>query len=131
MTSGTDPILAKVYKKGSKALTKVYSSTNLFGSAKKVPQEFKDTSIIHLYKRKENRQNCDNHYGISLLSITGKILARILLNRLNALAASLGRPCCSHARHRLPKKLLFVELQLGKRSHGGHKKRFIDTSENI
>ena len=49
-----------------------------------VPQDFKDASIIHLYKRKGNRQVCDNHRGISLLSIAGKILARVLLNRLNA-----------------------------------------------
>ena len=48
-----------------------------------VPQEFKDASIIHLFKRKENPQLCDNHCGISLLSIAGKVLARVLLNRLN------------------------------------------------
>ena len=40
--------------------------------------------IIHLYKRKGNPQVCDNHRGISLLSIAGKILAKFLLNRLNA-----------------------------------------------
>ena len=39
------------------------------------PQDFKDASIIHLYKRKGNPQVCDNHRGI---------LAKILLNRLNA-----------------------------------------------
>ena len=44
---------------------------------------YKDASIIHLYKRKGNKQSCDNHRGISLLSIAGKILARILLNRLS------------------------------------------------
>ena len=49
-----------------------------------IPQNFKDASIIHLYKRKGNPQVCDNHRGISLLSIAGKILAKILLNRLNA-----------------------------------------------
>ena len=47
-----------------------------------IPQEFKDASIIHLYKRKGNPQVCDNHRGISLLSIAGKILAKLLLNRL-------------------------------------------------
>jgi hypothetical protein len=50
----------------------------------KLPQEFKDASIIHLYKLQGNRSSCYNHRGISLLSIAGKILARILLNRLNA-----------------------------------------------
>ena len=49
-----------------------------------VPQDFKDASIIRLYKRKGNRQVCDNHRGISLLSIAGKIVARVLLDRLNA-----------------------------------------------
>ena len=46
-------------------------------------QEFKDATIIHLFKRKGNPQVSDNHRGISLLSIAGKILARVLLNRLN------------------------------------------------
>ena len=48
-----------------------------------IPQDFKDASIIHLYKRKGNPQVCDNHRGISLLSIAGKILAKILLSCLN------------------------------------------------
>ena len=39
---------------------------------------------MHLYKRKGNHQACDNHRGISLISIAGKILARVLLNRLIA-----------------------------------------------
>ena len=49
-----------------------------------IPQDFNDASIIQLYKQKGNPQVCDNHRGISLLSIAGKILAKILLNRLNA-----------------------------------------------
>ncbi|VDL89842.1 unnamed protein product [Schistocephalus solidus] len=48
-----------------------------------VPQDSKDVAIVHLYMWKENRQLCDNHRGISLLNISGKIFARILLNRLN------------------------------------------------
>ena len=46
-----------------------------------ITQQFKDASIIHLYK-KGNRQLCDNYRGISLLAIAGKILARVMLNRL-------------------------------------------------
>ena len=50
-----------------------------------IPQYFKDVSIIQLFKRKGNQhQVCDNHRGISLLSIAGKILAKILLDCLNA-----------------------------------------------
>ena len=80
---GPDAIPAEVYKAGGHVL--VEKLTVLFQSMwnqEAVPQEFKDASIIHLYKRKGNRQSCDNHRGISLLSIAGKILARIILNRL-------------------------------------------------
>lgn len=47
-----------------------------------LPQEFRDATIVHIHKRKGNCQSCDNHCGISLFSIAGKILACVLLNRL-------------------------------------------------
>jgi len=47
-----------------------------------VPQEFKDARIVHIFKRKGDRSVCDDHRGVSLLSIPGKILARIILIRL-------------------------------------------------
>ena len=37
---------------------------------------------MHLYKNKGDKSVCDNHRGISLLSIAGRILARVLLNRI-------------------------------------------------
>jgi len=46
-------------------------------------QEFKDAQVIHLYKRKGDRTVCDNHRGISLLAVAGKILAHILVSRLS------------------------------------------------
>ena len=46
-----------------------------------IPQQLKDASIIRLYKN-GNHQLCDNYRGISLLTIAGKLLARVLLNRL-------------------------------------------------
>ena len=80
---GADAILAKVYKYGGpvlyQKLVDIFQSIWQQGT---VLQDIKDTHIIHLYKRKENRQQCDNHHGISLLSITGKVLARVLLNCL-------------------------------------------------
>ena len=48
-----------------------------------IPQEFKDATIFHLFKKKGNPQVFDNHRGICLLSTAGKILARVLLNWLN------------------------------------------------
>ena len=45
-------------------------------------QDFRDATIVHLFKNKGGRLCCDNHRGISLLCIAGKILARLILNRL-------------------------------------------------
>ena len=81
--SGTDAI--PVYKAGG--LPMAEKLTDLFQCMwrkEATPQDFKDASIIHLYKRKGNPQVCDNHRGISLSSIAGKILAKKILNRLNA-----------------------------------------------
>ena len=80
---GADAIPAELYTAGGRPLIK--HLTDLFRTMwnqGKLPQEFKDASIVHLYKRKGNRKDCNNHRGIALLSVAGKILARILLNRL-------------------------------------------------
>jgi len=80
---GPDAIPAEVFKSGGPSL--LSKLTELFQScweSETLPQEFKDATIVHIYKRKGNKRSCDNHRGISLLSIAGKILARVLLNRL-------------------------------------------------
>ena len=83
--AGPDGIPPEVYKFGgahmASALTKLFGA---FWAKGAVPQDLKDASIIHLYKRKGNRALCDNHRGISLLSIAGKILAKVVLNRLTS-----------------------------------------------
>ena len=48
-----------------------------------LPSDLKDAHIIHLYKGKGDRSLCDNHRGISLLSVAGKVLARVILDRPN------------------------------------------------
>ena len=80
---GADSISAEIYAFGGPIMSR--KLCELFESMWKqelIPQELKDAFIVHLYKRKRNPQTCDNHRGISLLSIAGKILARVLLNRL-------------------------------------------------
>ena len=50
------------------------------------PQDMRDANIITLYKNKGDRSDCNNYRGISLLSITGKLFARVVLKRLQVLA---------------------------------------------
>ena len=81
---GSDAIPAEIYKAGgSPVAEKLTELFHIMWRKEAIPQEFKDATIIHLFKRKGNPQVCHNHRRISLLSITGKILARVLLNRLN------------------------------------------------
>nr|VZI09796.1 unnamed protein product [Spirometra erinaceieuropaei] len=112
---GSDAIPAEVYKHGGPQL--MDHLTALFQEMWRqgeVPQDFKDATIVHPYKRKGNRQVCDNHRGISLLNIAGKIFARILLNRLNNHLEQglLPERQCSFRRHRGTTDMIFAARQL-------------------
>ena len=80
---GPDGIPAEIFKEGGETVIKKLAELmTLFWEAGSVPQDFKDANIIHLYKNKGDRTSCDNHRGISLLSIAGKTMARVILNRI-------------------------------------------------
>ena len=88
LSSGTAPrsdaMPVEIYKAGGPPVAeKLTELFHIMWRKEAIPQEFKDATIIHLFKRKGNPQVCDNHRGISVLSIAGKILARVLLNLLN------------------------------------------------
>ena len=71
-----DAIPAEVYKAGGLPVAeKLKELFQCMWRKEAIPQDFKDASIIHLYKRKGNPQVCDNHRGISLINCwkdTGK-----------------------------------------------------------
>ena len=52
-------------------------------------QEMVDSNIITLYGNKGDRGECNNYRGISLLSVNGKVFARVLLSRLQIIAVSM------------------------------------------
>ncbi|XP_076044760.1 uncharacterized protein LOC143027364 [Oratosquilla oratoria] len=59
---GSDAIPAEVYKSGEPVI--VSQLTSLYQSMwnkEQLLQEFRDATIVHIYKRKGNRQSCDNH----------------------------------------------------------------------
>ena len=80
---GKDEIPPEVYKAGGTHLVKKLTELlKKIWEKGEVPQDFKDASIASLFK-KGQRSLCDNYRGISLLSVAGKILARVILTRLN------------------------------------------------
>ena len=64
-----------------KATSKADRSIHLRVVKRPCSTRFRDANIVHLYKIKGSWHDCNNHREISLLS-KGKILARIMLNRL-------------------------------------------------
>ena len=113
---GSDAIPAEIFRAGGTPVAK--KMTELFPimwRKEAIPQEFKDASIIHLFKRKDNPQLCDNHRGISLLSIAGKVLARVLLIRLNEHLEQSGlllENQCGFRKNRRTIDMIFTARQL-------------------
>ncbi|KAI8516668.1 hypothetical protein Bbelb_052490 [Branchiostoma belcheri] len=80
--SGPDSIPAEVYKCGGPDLTtRLHSILLRIWDEETLPDDLKNAVITVLYK-KGDRSDCGNYRGIALLSSAGKILARMLLNRL-------------------------------------------------
>ncbi|XP_076061594.1 uncharacterized protein LOC143037342 [Oratosquilla oratoria] len=80
----------------------------------KLPQDLRDAIIITLYKNKGEKSDCSNYRGITLLSIAGKILARVLLNRLVPSIAEENLPesQCGFRANRGTTDMVFVLRQL-------------------
>ncbi len=50
-------------------------------------KDMRNAKIVTLYKNKGNHSECNSYRGIFLLSIVGKVFAKVLLARLHVLAA--------------------------------------------
>lgn len=84
---GEDNIPAEVIKCGKPVLLKpLHDLLCLCWKEGKVPQSMRNSKIITLYKNKGDRTDCNSYRGISLLSIVGKVFAKVVLSRLQVLA---------------------------------------------
>ncbi|XP_047486851.1 uncharacterized protein LOC125037704 [Penaeus chinensis] len=84
---GSDEIPPDLIKQCQTVLLKpIYDLLCCCWAEGEVPQDMRDTKIVTLYKNKGERSDCNNFRGISLLSIVGKVYARVLLVRLQKLA---------------------------------------------
>ena len=79
--------------------------------------------LLCYVKRKGNKRCCDNHRGISLLAIAGKILVRVLLNRLlNHLERDLlPESQCGFREGRVTIDMIFAARQLQEKCQEQHR----------
>ena len=79
---GSDAIPAEIYKAEGSPVAKKIELFHIMwrkkNKQKNIPQEFKDASIIHLFKRKGNSQLCENHRGIFYCQLLGRSLQESL-----------------------------------------------------
>ena len=79
-----------------------------------LPQDLKGAVIVSLYKNKGGKSDCSNYQGITLLSIAGKILAHVLLNRLILTIAKENMPesQCGFRSNKGTIDMIFVLMQI-------------------
>ncbi|XP_033111734.1 uncharacterized protein LOC117112703 [Anneissia japonica] len=84
---GKDGIPAEILKcRKVRILPHLYDLLLLCWRTETIPHDMRDANIITLYKNKGDRGDCNNYRGISLLSVTEKTIAKVILKRLAHLA---------------------------------------------
>ena len=117
--SGKDGIPAEIYKAtGPRAMEVFLDIIQSIWDQEKMPDDFRDALIVALYKNKGSKADCGNYRGISLLSIAGKIFARIILNRLIAISeANLPEAQCGFRPGRSTVDMIFTVRQVQEKCH--------------
>lgn len=81
---GEDSLPAEIYKYGGgKLIRMIHKLFCRIWKEETVPNDYKDATVVNVYKQKGDRMDCTNYRGISLLCVGGKILARIITDRLS------------------------------------------------
>ena len=126
--AGPDNIPAGVIEYGGCALHRRLHNFILdCWSAKCLPQQWKNSSIILVYKQKGDRAECGNSRGISLLSVAGKVLAKIMLTRLLEHVVDLVLPesQCGYRHGRSTIDIIFVARQLQEKCREQHQDLYL------
>ena len=113
--AGPDNIPAEVIKYGGCALHRRLHNFILdCWSANSLPQQWRNANIILVHKQKGDRAECGNSRGISLLSVAGNVLAKIMLTRILKHVVDLVLPesQCWYRLGRSTIDMIFIARQL-------------------
>ena len=112
---GMDGIPAEIVKSaGPVALKALHSLPTSIWEEEEVPKEFRNVTFVCLFKNSGSKTDCGNYRGISLLSVVGKILARVILNRLitNISEKNLPEAQCGFRPNRSTTDMIFSVRQV-------------------
>jgi len=125
--AGGDAIPPELWINGGPlVVSKLHELFTACWTAGTIPQELKDAVIVTLFK-KGDKSDCSNYRGITLLSIAGKVLARVLLNRLVPAVAERHLPesQCGFRANRGTTDMVFTLRQIQEKCREQHKDLFI------
>ncbi|XP_061704212.1 uncharacterized protein LOC133515657 [Cydia pomonella] len=81
--AGYDKVSVEMLKAGQGIVaTQMYRLFNMCFRTGQVPRDWCKAVIVPLYKGKGSQLDCKNYRGISLLSVVGKLYAKILIERV-------------------------------------------------
>ncbi len=112
---GEDGLPAEIYKHGGPSLHQ--HLLDLFKdiwNEEEIPGQMKNSQIITIFKNKGSRAECANYRGISLLSVAGKILSKILQTRISTslLDTAVSESQCGFRNGRGTADMIFAARQL-------------------
>ena len=113
--AGVDGIPPEFWKSGGPVFySKLHKLFFCCWEQGKLPRDLHNAVIVTLYKNKGGNSDCSNYQGITLLSIAGKIFARVLLNRLVRIIAEdhLSETQCGFRANWETTDMVFVLRQL-------------------
>ena len=99
---------------GEQLLGKLTSLFTLCWKKGVVPGDLRDAVTVSLHRNKGEKSDCSNNRGVTLLSFAGKILARVLLDRLTTAV----------------EEEVLLESQCGFRANRGRSKRNAEPGQN-
>ena len=103
-----------ISKGGEAVLDKLQDLFTNCWEKRALPQDLSDTVFVSRYKNKDEKSDCSNCRGMTLLSIAGKFFAHVLLNRLIPTIAQKNTPesQCGFRSNRGTVDMIFVLRQI-------------------
>ena len=88
--TGKNEITGEMIKGGGdRVVDWIWRLCNMTFESGVVPEDWRSTVIVSLYKGKGERNKCKNYRGISMLSVVKKIYAGILVDRIHRMDGGL------------------------------------------
>lgn len=125
---GADNIPAELLKEGGYLCTRALHQCILGAwEDESIPQQWRDANIVAIYKNKGDKSICGNSRGISLLSVAGKVLAKVMLQRLinNITEQVLPESQCGFRKNRSTVDMIFTTRQLQEKCREQHQDLFL------